>query len=176
MLCNSALFFQYRRDANDVYPEWAPYIKESASYSSSIQFWTKPTTIDYFRSYFSNDSFLSYRILWGGAFVVKNNKEGRMLVREWLNISLFHPELVMDPFGAEMLNLPFSFNAHRHDQSILTLLVCYYSKVLNIEVIPETAESDKKNAAIKADRFIQAKMSLWKYAKYRLYSILHSVS
>lgn len=170
LLGKSALFFQYREDAYEVYPEWSTYIKTKESYSSSIKYWTKPATIEYFKSYFVDDSFLAYNSLWAGAFVVKNNDEGKLLVKEWFDISLFHPELIMDPLGKEQLKLPVWFNAHRHDQSILTLLVCYYKDKLNIRVIYETSESDKKNAAIRADRYIQAKMNPWLYLKYRLKS------
>lgn len=166
----SALFFQYRGDASKVYPEWGKHIKKEENFSSEIKCWTKPSTIDYFRPYFADDSFLTYNSLWCGAFVFKNNEEGRLLAKEWLDISLYRPDLVMDPFGIELQNLPIWFNAHRHDQSILTLLVCYYKNKLNIEVIQETSESQKTNAAIRADRFIQSKMNLWMYLKYRLKS------
>lgn len=163
---HSGIFFQYR-DA-DTYPAWAQVCSNEKNYSSKIKHWTKPLCRRFLQDYFASDSHENYRSLWAGACVIKNDKYGVSLVQEWFEMMYKHPEIVRDMEGDELMESLDYLNAHRHDQAILTSLVYYRKDYCNLIVIPETSESQKEKAAIRADRFIQKKMSPLLYLKYRI--------
>lgn len=165
-----AIFFQYR--SNFDYG-WARMCAVQSNNSTKIKHWTKPLTADYFMKYFVGDSsFLDYDKIMGGIMLIKKT-ENNAIINEWLSISLFHPELVVGPFGEELTRLPVTFNAHRHDQSILTPLVYFYKDKLNIAVLPETSESQPHTAAIVAERWRQGKMPLFLSLKTKIYKLTH---
>jgi len=167
---HDAIFFQYRSDFDY---RWAGLCSAPQNNSTRIRHWTKPLTTDYFTKYFGSPSFLDYNKIWGGAMIVKKTKENR-IIDEWLAISLFHPELVVDPFGEELSRLPDTFNVHRHDQSIITPLVYHYKDRQNIIVLPETSESQQQTAAIIAERWRQSKMPFILTLKTRIYRLIHN--
>lgn len=166
---HDAIFFQYRCDFDY---GWAHMCSSPQNNSTKIKHWMKPLTTDYFLKWFGEPSFLDYNKIWGGAMIIKKTKENA-LVNEWLSLSLFHPELVVDPFGEELSRLPDTFNAHRHDQSIITPLVYHYKDRQNILVLPETSESQPQTAAIVAERWRQARMSLFLSLKCKVYRLIH---
>ena len=153
---HNAIFFQYRSDRN--YEEWIKYCKNESNNTPKILHWIKPSTIEYFISFMGNDEFLQFNKIWGGAIIIKKTPKLLNVLDQWLRISMFHPELICDPFGKELSNIPSTFNAHRHDQAILTPLVFHYINTDKICILPETAETDKQNAAI-----IAARRVLWTY-------------
>lgn len=167
---HDAIFFQYRSDFDY---GWARKCSAPQNDSPKIKHWTKPLTVDYFRKYFGETSFLDYNKIWGGAMVIKKTRDNT-IVNEWLNIELFHPELVVDPYGEELSRLPDTFNAHRHDQTILTPLVYYYKDKQNILVLPETSESQQQTAAIVAERWIQGKMPFLLAMKTKIHRLIHN--
>jgi len=118
--------------------------------NTRIQHWTKKNTIEYFNLLFKGEDWTKLNKIWGGNIFCKN-KDNR-LIREWLNISLFQPQLIMDPFGNEIDNQYDSFIEHRHDQSILTPLGHYYSRYNEVLILPELSESKKSDAAVVASR------------------------
>lgn len=147
---HNAIFFQYRSDVQ--YEGWANYCKREENNSPQIVHWMKSSTIDYFKEYFDCEDFLQYNKIWGGAFIIKKNAQALCFIEQWLKISIFHPELICDPFGKELSHIPESFNEHRHDQAVLTPLLYHYKEESNILVLPETSESQKQYAAIIASR------------------------
>lgn len=153
---HNAIFFQYRSDIQ--YEGWENYCKTPSNNSPQIRHWIKPSTVDYFTSYFGDSKFLQYNKIWGGAIIIKKTRQLINTIDQWIKISLFHPELICDPFGEELNRLPDVFNVHRHDQAIITPLLYYYKDRDNISVLPETSESDKKGTAIIASRRV-----LWKW-------------
>jgi hypothetical protein len=95
------------------------------------------------------------------------------MIEDWYRITLFNPELIVDPFGKELTDLPESFNLHRHDQSIITPLIYHFKEKDKILVLPETSESSKQSAAVIASRYRVGKLPLWQYIKYKLYNFVH---
>ena len=166
----SAIFFQYKSDFDY---GWGRYCASPENNSVAIKHWTKPLTIDFFKNYFNDEQFLDYGKIWGGFCIVKKENVINPIIDEWLKISLFYPNLLIDPFGGELQHLPISFNLHRHDQSIITPLIFYYKDKYNIKVLEETSESDKNHAAIVADRYRVGKMPFMLYIKYKIYNIIH---
>ena len=166
-----ALFFQYREDVQ--YPGWDKISTKPENNSVLLKYWIKPATRKYFAEYFGNDDFCNFPKIWCGAFFVKRTPILINVINEWYRLVLFYPQLFMDPIGNECVNLPETFNAHRHDQTVVTPLVYYYKETDHIMILPETSESDKEHAAIVASRFMQGRMSLWLYIKYRIYNLIH---
>lgn len=150
MQTHNAILFQYRSDTK--YEGWSNYCKKESNNSPMIIHWTKPSTIDYFTKFFDSQDFLYYNKIWGGAIIVKKTQNLLNFLDQWLKITIFHPELICDPFGNELSHIPDTFNAHRHDQTILTPLIYHYKDIDNILVLPESSESSKNDAAIIASR------------------------
>lgn len=170
----NAIFFQYRDNVS--YPGWEKFCSNPKNNSSKILYWMKPATIDYFQDYFGDDRFLNFSKIWGGCFFIKKTYNLINVITEWYNLALFHPILFVDPIGKENINLPETFNQHRHDQSVITPLIFFFKEKDNILLLPETAESDPKNAAIIASRYKSAKkVSLYTRIKCLVYKIIHSV-
>lgn len=149
---HTAIFFQYR--SNVLYDGWDKYCKKTSNNSPKILHWIKPATAMYFTEYFGNQDFLQYNKIWGGSFIIKKTPQILYFIEQWLKISIFHPELICDPYGKELSNIPESFNEHRHDQAILTPLLYRFKDDFNILIMPESSESEKNNAAIVASRRI----------------------
>ncbi len=169
---HSSIFFHYR--SNYDYG-WERYCTRPDNNSVAIKHWMKPTVTEFFKKWFGNDNFLSYAKILSGFCVVKKEdpKEINRVIEDWMKIALFYPSFFIDAWGAELANLPDTFNVHRHDQTVLTLLAYYYKDKFNVAIVPETLESDKENAAIVATRWIQEKMSLLLYLKYMIYNLIH---
>ena len=168
---HNALFFQYRE--NTSYSGWDEFCKNPENNQVEVGYWMKPTTRDYFIDFFGNDDFTHYAKIWCGGFFVKKTKALINIIDEWYRLILFNPLLFVDPIGKERMNLPDSFNAHRHDQTVVTPLVYFYKEIDNVLVLPETSESDREHAAIVGSRFRQGEMSLWLYIKYRVYNLFY---
>jgi len=105
--------------------------------------------------------------------IFRKTKPLSIILSHWLNITLFHPELIIDPMGEELGALPQSFVSHRHDQSVLTALVYHYQQQDKVLVLPETSESRIGNPAVLATRWRQARLPLFQHLKYRLWCLLH---
>lgn len=145
-----AIVFQYKKEYK--YDGWENYSKRPENNNPSLKHWIKPLTRDYFTRYIGNDNYLEYEKIMGGILIIKKTKNIPLFISEWLNIAMYYPELVSDPFGEDLNRLPAIYNAHRHDQAIITPLIFYYKDVDKVLVLPETAESNKENAAIIASR------------------------
>ena len=167
----NAIFFQYRKDYK--YPGWDNVCSKTENYSTEIIHWMKPSCISFFDNYFQDEGYQHYDKIWGGFMIIKKTKPIISVVEDWYRITLFKPELIMDPFGDELNNLPDSFNLHRHDQAIITPLVYHYKEKDKIFVLPETSESSTQSAAVVASRYRVGKLPLWQYIKYKLYNLVH---
>lgn len=160
----NGIFFQYR-DGID-------YGDGFCGHSPELRHWTKPKTATFFEQ-FIDSGFLNFNKIWGGFMLFRKTKPLSIILSQWLNITLFHPELIIDPMGEELDSLPQSFVTHRHDQSVLTALVYHYQQQDNVLVLPETAESRIGNPAVLATRWRQAKLPFSQHLKYRLWCLLH---
>ena len=160
MKVHSSIFFQYRKDFD-------------YGWNAEIRHWIKLSSIDYFSQYIDK-SFLSYGKILAGFMIFRKTNKIPEILDQWYKISLFHPELVADPFGAELKKLPPDFCAHRHDQSILTPLVYHFKDADNVLVLPETSESHIGKPAVLATRWRLGKMSCWQKLKYTVWRIIHN--
>lgn len=144
----NGIFFQYR----DIqYEGWEQFCTKLENNNPKILHWMKPSAIEYFKDYIQSSAFMEYNKIMGGFIIIKKCKFMR-IIDEWFDTMLFYPQLVFEPFGNDLNNLPETFNVHRHDQSILTPLVFYYKDKDNLCVLPETSESEKESAAVVASR------------------------
>lgn len=114
---------------------------------SDIKYWTKKKTIDYFNAELETTEYQNFSKIMGGIFFVKgkNNK----FIKEWLDTTLNHPELVCDPKDDED-EYDFFSGYHRHDQSIITPLIWKYKD--NAIILPETFDVNRISKIIKASR------------------------
>lgn len=166
----NAIFFQYR-DIN--YEGWEQYCRIPENNNPKIYHWMKPSVVDYFKEYTKGSDFMDFNKILSGFIIVKK-EPAIMVFDEWLKIMLFHPELVIDPFGSELNNLPVSFNVHRHDETLLTALVFYYQKRDRLYVMPETCEMQTADAAVLATRKRDKRFkSSWEKMKYNIKQMIH---
>lgn len=167
----NAVFFQYRSEYN--YPGWDKVCTIPENNSSKIIHWMKPSCVSFFNNYLQDESYQVFDKIWGGFIIIKKTRPILSVLENWYRLTLFKPELIMDPIGEELNHLPKTFNRHRHDQAILTPLVYHYKESDNILVLPETSESCKESAAVIASRYRVGKMPLGNYVKYKIYNYLH---
>lgn len=140
----NAIFFQYRD--NILYKGWDRFCKDKQNNNPKMIHWTKPSVISYFREYYKSEEFLMFNQVPSGFIIVKKTKNLLNIISEWYKLSLLKPDLFIDPFGKELIDLPDSFNEHRHDQTVLALLIWKYQKADNIILLPETLESGGINS------------------------------
>lgn len=161
---NDTVLFQY---ASEI-PRWKPLFGCS---SSAIECWTKKKTLDYFDQSLKTKQYHSYSKIWGGLIFCKNTKNA--FIREWLDITLTHPELVIDPDQEELQSQHSTFNGnHRHDQSIITPLAFKYREH-SLVVLPEIFDEDTKSKVIFTSRNrVTREMFRKVYIKYHLQGIL----
>lgn len=137
------LAFRYRLDY--VYP-WQ---EEDKSVMTTDAQWTKMSLIRYFDPMIGKRDWLHEgQVMSGVVLACRKSK----LIKMWMDITLLHPELIIDCYGNEIVEQFKEFKAHRHDQSVLSALCSYWRNKGNVvKVLTETAESSK-NAAILATR------------------------
>lgn len=165
---HSAIFFQYRND----YDYGWQNINEHPSGIVAIKHWMKPSLNQYYSRFISSDILNSNKIL-AGFFIVKKTGTILKTIETWYKITLFHPDLIMDPLEDEIPFCPVDFYEHRHDQAVLSPLVYHFQSVDNTIVLPETSESMLGKPAVVADRWRQGRSSLfWKF-KYMIWHLLH---
>ena len=152
MVNHQVIVFQYRNNYN--YIGWDQYCKDQHNNNPALKHWIKPLTRDYFTRYLGTEDYLDFNKIMGGIIIIKKTSSIPLFLSEWLNISLFHPELICDPFGEDLSRLPDTFNVHRHDQTIITPLVYKYKNIDVIKILPETSESCKESTSIIASRTV----------------------
>lgn len=135
--------FQY----DEAQPQWEKW----GSKSAKLKYWTKESTLRYFEERFGNRDFAESPHIMGGILFMKN-KENSFL-KKWLDITLHHPELILDPTPEEIAQQPAGFAGHRHDQSVITPLALHDPSVL---IMPEIMEKEEYHSFIWASR-IRAK-------------------
>lgn len=129
------------------YAETVPEFARWGNDCTKIRYWTKKQTLDFFDSYFQNTAYRDNCKIMGGLLFMKNPENS--LLRQWLDITLNHPELILDPTPEEMPDQDPGFAYHKHEQSILTALA-YYDKT--VCMIPETYEQYRPDSFAWASR------------------------
>lgn len=86
--------------------------------------WTRREIVDYFSE--NGLSWLQQYQYSAGVVILKNTAFSKMVISEWRNLMLSHPEMVMDVTAEDFkFQLP-GFVENRHDQSIYSALVYKY--------------------------------------------------
>lgn len=137
------LAFRYRLDY--VYP-WQ---EDDETIMTTDAQWTKESLIRYFDLMIGNRDWINTGQIWSGLVLACRNSK---LVKMWMDITLMHPELIIDCYGNETVEQAVNFREHRHDQSVFSALCEYWSiKGTVVKVLTETAESSN-DAAVLATR------------------------
>ena len=139
MLRYDTICFQY--DAN--MPVWEKF----GNTSTKIKYWTKQSAITFLDDYCQNKEWHEFCKIWGGVLLLKG-KENNLLHR-WLDITLHHPEMIVDPTEEELLQQPKGFAFHKHDQSVITALAYTDKSTL---VLPEISETNGERSFVYAER------------------------
>lgn len=133
------------------YDESVPLFVKWGQTSTKIKYWTKKTALDFFDDYFGDSSYQDYCKILGGLFFVKGRDN--QFIDKWNDISISHPELIVDPDENEIQKQNVGFAYHKNDQSLITALA-YYDK--NILALPESLEMYTSDSFVWASR-IRAK-------------------
>lgn len=155
------LCFQY----SEFIPKWEATFNCG---QSNIKFWSKRQTLDFFSESFKSNDFYNFGKISGGFIFAKG--QSNQLIKDWLDITLQHYELILDPKDDEEQYSFFS-GLHRHDQSILTPLVWKYNNSKTVKVLPEIYDENAISSIIRASRLrIFSKRQLIKEIVKRLFS------
>jgi len=138
----NTIVFQFK----DEMPEW----KKWGQTSTKIRYWTKQSAFRYFEEILGD--YGDCNKIMGGFIICKGKNNS--FIKHWLEITLSHPELIIDPSVEEKKEQIPSFAFHKHDQSIITPLAYLYAQ--EVLILPESAETEPENAAVVASR-IRAK-------------------
>lgn len=147
-------------------PEWAKF----GNQSTKIKYWTKKEAILFYDNWVGDTDWQEHNKIMGGCIWAKG--KSNVYVKQWLNLVLDHPEIIMDPLSTDE-QYPF-FARHKHDQSLLVALTSKYREKCCI--LPELSETCGEKVAIYASR-IRAKNRkeyLVNRSKYHLRKILGS--
>ncbi len=148
LIKNDAVFFQYRKDKNY---GWNAF-NSKYSDNKELKYWIKKKTIEHFTNIWNSDNWLNECKLMAGLIFLKKNENSLKIIKEWLDTMVFYPELVIDPLLHEMNDQFPEFSVHRHDQSILSVLVRFYQKQMNLLILDESSDGDYPDQIVKASR------------------------
>lgn len=157
----SGICFKY----SDVMPSWGRF----GSTSTKIKHWTKKKSLLFLDSYVGTQEYREDNKVMGGILLFKGRENP--LVKDWLNISINHPQIIIDPDVEEMADQYDFFAQHKHDQSVLTALAHKYQD--NVLVLPELFETSGNKVAIVASR-IRCK-TRWDYVIFQLKTMLRRI-
>jgi hypothetical protein len=154
-----SIFFQYKENFNYGWSKNTNYVD-----SPKIKYWIKKSAVNHFKHMFDNDAdWLEKSKLCAGVSFIKKTDNNIELVDEWLNHMLLFPEIVVDPLESEKSHQIDGFGEHRHDQSIISVLVRYFHKKNNILILDEDFETNHKNQIARTIR----KIDLSYYGRFK---------
>ncbi len=161
----STLLFQYAANI----PSWKKYTPDG---SSAIEVWTKKKTLDFFDSYLGTSDYHRFSKIEGGYIFCKG--KNNPFIKEWLDITLTHPELVMEPGEDELKDQYRAFcGLHRHDQSIITPIAYKYKETNIIHVSPDVFDENPISLIIRSSRnHINKKRFYMIFLRYHLQGVL----
>ena len=124
-------------------PEWAKW----GNTSTRIKYWTKQSAITFLDDYCHDESWHDTCKIWGGTLFLKGKQN--TFLNKWMDITLHHPEVIIDPTDDEHRQQPAGFAFHKHDQSVITALAYYDQKTI---VLPEISETNGYHSFVYAER------------------------
>ncbi len=107
------LFFKY---SNEIDYGWSNFGENN----TLIKNWIKSEIILELSALLKTDNWLFKEKIMAGFFLIKNTEYQNNIISTWFNFSIFKPEFFFDELA---LNRTKSYNAHRHDQSILSAII-----------------------------------------------------
>jgi hypothetical protein len=137
---HDVIVFQYK----DSMEEWAQW----GQTSTKIKYWTKKKALVYFSE--KDPNYGNYNKILAGIIFIKKTAISCSFIQEWLNLTLIHPELIINPTKEEKKEQESFFVMHRNDQCVITALAHQYAP--HVKVMTETSETEHKRAAIVASR------------------------
>ena len=143
------------------YAETVPEFEHWGNACTKIKYWTKKSALIYLDNYFQDTGYRENCKIMGGLLFMKNPDNS--LLRQWLDISLNHPELIVDPTEEEIKDQEPGFAYHKHEQSFLTALA-YYDKT--VCMISETYEKYAPDTFAWASRCRAA--NFWEYLPWAI--------
>lgn len=143
------------------YAETVPEFAYWGNACTRIKYWTKKSALTYLDNFFQDNGYRENCKIMGGLLFMKNPDNS--LLRQWLDISLNHPELIVDPTEEELKDQDPGFAYHKHEQSFLTALAFYDKTVC---MIPETYERYRPNTFAWASRCRAA--NFWEYLPWAI--------
>lgn len=158
----NSIFFQYRENFDYGWNKFNSDYNESPK----LKFWTKRSTVDHFKDLFSSENdWLEKNKICAGLIFIKKSRESQDLIKEWLNNMLFFPYIVCDLFENEKRNQIEGFSEHRHDQSVLSILIRYYEKSKRILILDEEFETYNKCQIVKTSRKVDRRKSRFDFLR-----------
>ena len=124
-------------------PVWAKW----GNTSTKIKYWTKQSALSFLDDYCGDNAYRESYKIWGGLLFLKGKNNS--FLSKWLEITMNHPEVIIDPIGKEQEEQPAGFAFHKHDQSVITALAYYDDKTL---VLPEISETHGETSFVWAER------------------------
>jgi hypothetical protein len=167
------MYFNKMKEYNTICYQYKDEVFEWASWgqsSTKIKYWTKRKTREYFEELTGDILYGNYNKIMGG-FILCKGKEN-VFIKHWLDITLKHPELIIDPTDDE-LKKEDSLTFHKHDQTIITPLAHLYNR--DVLILPEKFEFDSnENSVVITSRFrVRTRREyLWEIWKRRLRFLL----
>lgn len=170
------VFFQYKENFDY---GWSKF-DTTFNNSPKLKYWCKKRTIQHFENLFSCDEqWLEKTKVIAGFFLLKKTEDSINLVNEWLNSMLYFPSIVADVFENEKKEQVDGFSYHRHDQSILSIIVRFYESKSKVLVLNEEFETKIDNQVVRTLRIIDKKevniirMSIYRMYKYLYKKVIH---
>jgi hypothetical protein len=130
-----AIFFKYN---SDIDYEWGYF----GINSTKLGYWCHPQFKDYFNKKINNINWYELDKFMAGVIFIKKSKNN-VIINKWYELALTEPKLFFD----EVIETRISndkFNSHRHDQSVLSILINLYSFCDNVEILNEYFELQSK--------------------------------
>lgn len=129
------LFFQYKSNFDYGWSKFNPKFTDSPQ----IKHWCKKKLILHFSDVTDVEAIIQKNKLLAGFIFIKNTKESQEIIKNWLHTMLFYPNLIVDPLISEPQE-PY-FSAHRHDQSVISILARIYEEKGLLKIIDEDFET-----------------------------------
>ena len=124
-------------------PEWEKF----GNTSTRIKYWTKLSARNFLDVYCQDTKWHDSLKVMGGLLFLKG-KRNRFLQR-WLDITINHPDVIVDPSVEELNHQIDGYAFHKHDQSIITALA---SNDIMTLVLPEISETVSIHSFVYAER------------------------
>ncbi|GEL12384.1 hypothetical protein SAMN05192550_2265 [Flavobacterium glycines] len=165
------VFFQYRENVDY---GWSKF-DTTFNNSPKLKYWAKKSAIQHFENLFSCDEqWIEKTKVIAGFFLLKKTEDSINLVNEWLNSMLYFPSIVADVFENEKKEQVDGFSYHRHDQSILSIIVRFYESKSKVLVLNEEFETKIDNQVVRTLRINDKKeVSIIRMSIYRMYKYLY---